>query len=300
MSTAQFKAGNTYRTRDGQKVTIDDISVAHPGYMIGRIGNDTALWSWHLNGRINNDGPNSPIDLMPNEIAQSIEDVTPDRLSVVESSLRDVHRQLRTLRGNQSEMIADMVAKLEQIVVRLDGTDRRVAAVNEGLKDAGDLLLKHEARLEPPNRVPAHRRIDDAYQRLAALEATLARIEDMLTSESNRKLADLGTGELVKGFVANHPEVIVTEEEAKTKRCQESFGDTIVTNNGHSFASSSPSPFQHGYSYPGGAQAFAVQTSPSMCIGSACMAWRWAIASAPYRDKGDIYSQGYCGKAGHP
>jgi hypothetical protein len=193
MSTAQFKAGNTYRTRDGQKVTIDDISVAHPGYMIGRIGNDTALWSWHLNGRINNDGPNSPIDLMPNEIAQSIEDVTPDRLSVVESSLRDVHRQLRTLRGNQSEMIADMVAKLEQIVVRLDGTDRRVAALKEGVNDGGDVLLKHEDRLKGYERALTMIRADignlapfrpkSVDDRISAVEATLARIEDCLTAE---------------------------------------------------------------------------------------------------------------------
>jgi hypothetical protein len=118
--------------------------------------------------------------------------------------------------------------------------------------------------------------------------------------------------------------MIVTEEEAKTKRCQESFGDTIVTNNGHSFASSSPSPFQHGYSYPGGAQAFAVQTSPSMCIGSACMAWRdggyfvygpdgtfrnhaegdsppeGSLLGGPDKNPFTYKRVGYCGKAGKP
>lgn len=58
--------------------------------------------------------------------------------------------------------------------------------------------------------------------------------------------------------------MIVTEEEAKTKRCQESFGDTNVSPSGAAYAAH--------ISY--GAST-AVQTSPSYCIGSECMAWDW-------------------------
>jgi hypothetical protein len=84
--------------------------------------------------------------------------------------------------------------------------------------------------------------------------------------------------------------MIVTEEEAKSKRCQESFGDTVVSPMGYSTVGLSP--FQHSVSYSGGAAGSVVQSSPSMCIGSACMAWRWADSA--------IGITGYCGKAGKP
>ena len=80
--------------------------------------------------------------------------------------------------------------------------------------------------------------------------------------------------------------MIVTEEEAKTKRCQESFGDTNVTADGHVYAAH--------ISY--GASAV-IQTSPSMCIGSACMAFRWVDN---LDDKAITEPRGYCGKAGRP
>lgn len=59
--------------------------------------------------------------------------------------------------------------------------------------------------------------------------------------------------------------MLTTEEEAKTKRCHASFAAcTQVTDRGYVIAMQMPS---------GG--AYAVHTAPSMCIGSACMAWRW-------------------------
>lgn len=85
--------------------------------------------------------------------------------------------------------------------------------------------------------------------------------------------------------------MIVTEVEASTKRCQESFGpgpDTWET------------------------------TPPNrLCIGSACMAWRarWRLLDAdgkPFTEANYIYpphdlaegytvqAVGYCGKAGRP
>lgn len=58
--------------------------------------------------------------------------------------------------------------------------------------------------------------------------------------------------------------MILTEEEAKTKRCQETFGNQA---------------------YP-----------PGPCIASACMAWRWL----PHYVSGAPSNDGYCGKAGKP
>ena len=90
----------------------------------------------------------------------------------------------------------------------------------------------------------------------------------------------------------------VTEEEAKLKRCQESFGDGQVTPYGHSYVS------QHPYGHPspvyGG--GFATSSSPSMCIASGCMAWRWTgdMVRTGIEAKDDFVGVGYCGKAGRP
>lgn len=65
--------------------------------------------------------------------------------------------------------------------------------------------------------------------------------------------------------------MLLTEEEAKKTRCQESFPVCAGTSStGHSV--STASPFAHGYS---GGAGFAMHTAPLNCIGSACMAWRW-------------------------
>jgi hypothetical protein len=108
--------------------------------------------------------------------------------------------------------------------------------------------------------------------------------------------------------------MIVTEEEAKTKRCQESFGASFVRMRNVDTS-------QVDYILP-----------PINCLGSACMAWRWRteaeVARLEYEctkgppplkgkpeewtfvegdEKGASYSRplpakpgtGYCGKAGH-
>jgi len=72
--------------------------------------------------------------------------------------------------------------------------------------------------------------------------------------------------------------MILTEKEASTKRCQESFGQFYTTPDGKSMMSMAGN-FGAGY---------AVQASPSHCIGSSCMAWRWHESN-----------HGYCGKAGN-
>lgn len=80
--------------------------------------------------------------------------------------------------------------------------------------------------------------------------------------------------------------MIVTEEEAKTKRCQESYpACSQVSPEGHTFA----------VAMSGG--AYSMQTAPSYCIGSACMAWRWFDNTD---DQAIKQPRGYCGKAGAP
>jgi hypothetical protein len=88
--------------------------------------------------------------------------------------------------------------------------------------------------------------------------------------------------------------MIVTEEEAKTKRCQESFGDGFV------------SSMQSAMAMP---MARAAYSSPSHCIGAACMAWRWRgwrdkearlFGDATEHGTGPTERVGYCGKAGKP
>jgi hypothetical protein len=69
--------------------------------------------------------------------------------------------------------------------------------------------------------------------------------------------------------------MIVTEEEAKTKRCPEVFGHMIPT-----------------------------ASVPSQCVGSSCMAWRWHWSLVNNRHEHvltpDGGKLGYCGKAGAP
>jgi hypothetical protein len=100
--------------------------------------------------------------------------------------------------------------------------------------------------------------------------------------------------------------MILTEEEAKTKRCQESFG------------SQPNAPF--GSMHMAVTASYAQPMSPTHCLGSACMAWRWKIEGgqmtvAPLYagfNQGPSHAipvpgtskpsttHGYCGKAGLP
>ncbi|MET4187579.1 hypothetical protein ABIB86_000472 [Bradyrhizobium sp. JR1.7] len=102
--------------------------------------------------------------------------------------------------------------------------------------------------------------------------------------------------------------MIVTEEEAKTKRCQESFAAaTGLSADGHAYATSwhSLPP------YASGGAGHAVYTAPQMCIGSACMAWRWGKVINVYKPcdpetnnaaSFTVHEElgGYCGKGGIP
>jgi hypothetical protein len=83
--------------------------------------------------------------------------------------------------------------------------------------------------------------------------------------------------------------MILTEEEAKAKRCQEGFpGNAVADGKYRDGAASTHWTTRSGDE--GGAF-----TSPTYCLGSGCMAWRWTT-----RDGQTKTDNGYCGKAGRP
>lgn len=91
----------------------------------------------------------------------------------------------------------------------------------------------------------------------------------------------------------------ITEREAATKRCQESYA---ACNGVSAGATCNPVPIT---SLNTESVAYTANyTGPLMCIGSACMAWRWHYHVARHLEKG-IHDNseggpatGYCGKAG--
>lgn len=112
--------------------------------------------------------------------------------------------------------------------------------------------------------------------------------------------------------------MLLTEREAKGVRCQESYGPLYVTEEGGevhlpfipSFATVSSPGVVNSVSAFGGTYAVTVPAttsnghnmptvaSPSHCIGSKCMAWRWAKLTDECAWGAD--PSGYCGKAGKP
>ncbi len=83
--------------------------------------------------------------------------------------------------------------------------------------------------------------------------------------------------------------MIVTEEEAKTKRCQEGFGPPL-------HQPKHPDSVIGKIVGPGEV----IVTAPIHCIGSACMAWRWATEGNLIEGWAASATLGYCGKAGAP
>lgn len=85
--------------------------------------------------------------------------------------------------------------------------------------------------------------------------------------------------------------MVITEQEAKTKRCQEAFpACSQVTIGGMAYAA----PMHGG--------AYAVVTAPQNCLGGACMAWQWSKIWAENYELVqertlDGIALGYCGKA---
>lgn len=98
--------------------------------------------------------------------------------------------------------------------------------------------------------------------------------------------------------------MILTEEEARTKRCQEGYaaspGASLNPSTDYvhqSFAMPSMSHSSIGSSTAVTATTAAPMTAPIFCLGSACMAWRWFDNTD---DKAIKEPRGYCGKAGKP
>ena len=78
--------------------------------------------------------------------------------------------------------------------------------------------------------------------------------------------------------------MILTEKEASTKRCQESFGPVFT------------SPHGTALTVVGGNVTV---SSPTNCIGSSCMAWRWYEYNTDKNNGNRLDGKtGYCGKAG--
>jgi hypothetical protein len=88
--------------------------------------------------------------------------------------------------------------------------------------------------------------------------------------------------------------MIVTEEEAKTKRCQESYAPPVVASPS---GSSTSDLAYHSYAIGSLGAGYATVGAPAFCIGSACMAWRWFDN---IDDQAIEQPRGYCGKAGKP
>ena len=79
--------------------------------------------------------------------------------------------------------------------------------------------------------------------------------------------------------------MMLTEEKAKTKWCPEVIASHTDPRRGF---------------HPGEEPKQYHQSGLHLCIGSACMAWRWSLDTT-YDDEVMCHRrQGYCGKAGEP
>lgn len=119
--------------------------------------------------------------------------------------------------------------------------------------------------------------------------------------------------------------MIVTEQEAKTKQCQERFGPTMPV-------ASPQLSTEHANPYGHSLAGWPTSMAPQTCLGSGCMAWRWHQPARdeqwkrvyPHSDDRNEYlvagyevdpddgafmrikiaeaapATGYCGKAGRP
>ncbi len=93
-----FEAGKTYRTRGGDKATIEDDGIAYPGFMTGRVIGGSVQWSWLPSGRISN-GSDSPYDLLPGAIEdeKAVDPlcVLQEQIDGMQAQINDLFRQLQ-------------------------------------------------------------------------------------------------------------------------------------------------------------------------------------------------------------
>jgi uncharacterized coiled-coil protein SlyX len=219
----EFKVGVTYKTRAGLDAGIDLIR-GSDGAMEGWVDfpEGRTKMCWHPTGRMSPYAAgrfDTKYDLI--EPAPRVE--TDDRIAALEATaanhgqtMIELSRTINEIRErgrHKHGTDAAMAAKLDEIVERLDGTDRRVAALCEGLNDTADRMDNIERISEPAivNRT-LHQLATDITKvgdrvseldrarawcdttgvygsvkalndRTTAVEQTIARIEDMLTAE---------------------------------------------------------------------------------------------------------------------
>lgn len=238
-----LKVGGTYTARNGLIVRITrDLP---SGNFEGRRDEWSATASpiiYRPNGTTLADGwAEYSIDAMKTYVLDDapdgrVPDPMQDRLDKLEAQCADLFRQLRDVRQRATSertweiasgeamkrierlesaetgvngtrnIVARMAARVNELVDRLDGTDRLVSALCEGRSTHDETLREHATS------------IHGVRDRVATIESTLARIEDMLTSEkrdgshsmrfsppppgfpdySKGPLRDLNTGELIE------------------------------------------------------------------------------------------------------
>jgi hypothetical protein len=105
----------------------------------------------------------------------------------------------------QAEVIAGMAATIEALKLGQEMFDRRLFAMKDNADVDEKILERHNGRL-------------------TSLESTLARIEDMLTTErDNKSLVDLGTGEKVaQAYPEVHqpPDIALSDPAAAGCNCR--------------------------------------------------------------------------------
>lgn len=124
------------------------------------------------------------------ELSKSIGDPdrSADRLNIIESSLRDVHRQLMDIREKANERHGVANERIE-LLAEIGG--RHGGKIIDLAQDVANLFTAASKRMDlNDERLRGLPTGPELQSRLAAVEATLVRIEDMLTAEKLRSIPD--------------------------------------------------------------------------------------------------------------
>lgn len=183
-----FEAGKHYKTRGGDVALIQDIGIALPGFMTGRLRGGTNAWSWLLSGRINNGAPDSPFDLIPGEIdPRKAFDTGPTEVHEPEymEAFRPTTTPVQELRRAIQEMRAEMESGRRGLISRLDLQSRELTDLRAHCKDLGGMIRREcgerEAQLtavqekQDTHNKAASQEFAEIRHRLFALKARLDR-----------------------------------------------------------------------------------------------------------------------------
>lgn len=216
-----LKVGERYKARNGEPVIIfgGDPFRGLPEYRSAATpivyNNDgstlAAGWAeWSIDGLTKH--PVSHMPELDGPIDPRVAELASKRLASFEETaeaMRMRHdKTVKAVRAN-SDLIAGNAAKIEELLDRLDATDRRVETLRQGLCDHDDVVGKHETQINGADhgrKVGLVERIGNIQDRVSEIERTsepamvnrrlhqlatditklgseLARIEDMLTAE---------------------------------------------------------------------------------------------------------------------